>query len=372
MDLKDLTNAKPPCITIRLPFENLDAARIRMKDLLKEAEHNIAGLVTDKAQRERLLEPLHEFAENLQRERRGEALVVFRSPDVFTSIWLQKPVGEGVLIGDHLYVRDIIPQLTGEKRFYILALAQKGVRLLRCTDHSSEEVPLPPGTPHTYDEWFMPAKPDHVADNMASGGPSEGSMKGVMFTTSTDREDKDENLRHFYKAVETGILPILRSDPAPLVPVGVEYELPLFHSIDEYEHTVAEGVRGAPDGLRGGEMHARALAVVEPYFEEPLRKALESFESVAQERRSTTAKEIVTAAWDGRIAHLFLNDTGEYRGWFREATREVKTHEKSDGMPGEDLLNAAAVRTIATGGNVFVLPGSRMPNGAPAAAVFRW
>ncbi|HZU26207.1 MAG TPA: hypothetical protein VFA04_11840 [Bryobacteraceae bacterium] len=365
LDLKDLTAAKPPCITVRLPFESLDAARIRLRNAIRELEE------TAHADRG-LLEPLRELEAGLSRERGGEALVLFRSPDVFTSIWLKKPIGEGVTVADHFCIRHIIPQLTGEQKFYVLALAQKGVRLLRCTDHSAEEVPLPAGTPHTYDEWFAPVKPDHVQDNMASGGPGEGSMKGVMFTTSTDREDKDEYLRHFYRAVEKGIREVLRSDPAPLVLAGVEYELPIYHEIDTYERTVAGGVQGAPDGLKGGELHARALELVRPYFEEPLRKALESFENMAPERRSTTAKEIVKAAYDGRVAHLFLNETGEYRGWFREATGEVKGHGKSEGVAEEDLLNAAAVRTLASGGNVFVLPGARMPNGAPAAAVFRW
>lgn len=371
MDLRQLTSAKPPCITVSLPFENVDGARIRLRNIIRELEQKLHEVVSDKHAAQALLEPLQELAGNLPRERGGEAIVLFRSPEVFTSIWLKKPVGEGVTIADHFVIRNIIPQLTGEERFYILALAQKGVRLLRCTDHSSEEVPLPPGTPRTYDEWFAPAKPDHVQDNMASGGPGEGAMKGVMFTTSTDREDKDEYLKHFYRAIEKGVHEILRSDPAPLVLVGVEYELALYHEMDRYERTVPGGVQGAPDGLKGGEMHARALEVVRPHFEEPLRKALESLESVAPERRSTNAKEIVMAAWDGRIAHLFLNETGEYSGWFREATHEVK-HGKNDGIAEEDLLNAAAVRTLAAGGNVFVLPGSRMPSGAPAAAVFRW
>ena len=340
MDLKELTNAKPPCITISIPFDNPAAAKIRLKNFLREAEQQLPH------EQRALLEPLHDAAA----EPNGHGLVLFRSPDVFTSIWLQRPIPEGLTVADHFQIRAILPQLIGEQKFYILALAQKDVRLLRCSDHSSEELPLPPGTPRSFDKWFDPAKPHHVRDDMSAG---------------------DEYLKHFYRAVETGVRDVLLRDPAPLVLVGVEYELALYHTIDEYDRTVPGGVHGAPDGLKGGEMHARALELVQPTFEEPVRKALEIFESVAPERRSTNAKEIVKAAFDARIAHLFLNETGEYQGWFREATGEVK-HGKTEGIDEEDLLNAAAVRTIAGGGNVFVLPGNRMPNGVPAAAVFRW
>lgn len=372
LDLKELMNAKPPCVTVAVPFDNPAAAQIQLKNLLKEAEQEIAAVVADKGQRHALMEPFAEAAATLPSERNGQGLVLFRSPDIFTSIGLHRPIPERLTIADHFQIRPLLAQLTGERNFYILALAQKDVRLLRANDHSSEEVPLPPETPRSFEEWFDPAKPDHVRDNMASPGPGEGSMKGVMFGTGTEREDKDKYLKHFYRAIETGVRTVLRRDPAPLVLVGVEYELSLYHSMDEYEHTVPGGVHGAPDGLKGGEMHARALQLAEQAFEEPVRKALESFESVAAERRSTTAKEIVKAAYDARISHLFLNETGEYRGWFREATGEVKAHGKSEGIGEEDLLNAAAVRTIAGGGQVFVLPGTRMPSGVPAAAVFRW
>jgi hypothetical protein len=340
MDLKELTNAKPPCITISIPFDNPAAAQIRLKNFLREAEQQLPR------EQRALLEPLHDAAA----EPSGRGLVLFRSPDVFTTIWLQRPIAEALTIADHFQIRGILPQLIGEQKFYILALAQKDVRLLRCTDHSSEEEPLPPGTPRSFDQLYAPAELEHVRDNMSAPA---------------------EHLKHFYRAVEAGVLEVLRRDPAPLVLVGVEYELAIYHAIDAYDRTVPGGVHGAPDGLKGGEMHARALELVEPTFEEPLRKALEIFESVAPERRATNAKEIVKAAFDARIAHLFLNETGEYHGWFREATGEVK-HGKAEGIGEEDLLNAAAVRTIAGGGNVFVLPGNRMPNGAPAAAVFRW
>src|SRR5579884_148367 len=241
MDLKALINAKTPCITVCVPFDNRDAGRIRLKNIVKQLEHDVpAG--TGKADREELLAPLRELAEAMPRAE-GAALALFRSPDVFTSIWLKQPVPEGVTIADHFMVRNIIPQLTGERRFYILALAQKGIRLIRCNDHSSEEVALPAGTPHSWDEWFAPAKPDHVLDNMSSGGPSTGSMKGVMAGTGTEREDKDEYLRHFYRAIEKGVREALRADPAPLVLAGVEYELSLYHEMDTYERTVPGGVK---------------------------------------------------------------------------------------------------------------------------------
>ena len=45
----------------------------------------------------------------------------------------------------------------------------------------------------------------------------------MTFSTSTDKEDKDEYLMHFYKQIDRGLNEILRGKTEPVVPVGVEY-----------------------------------------------------------------------------------------------------------------------------------------------------
>ncbi len=83
-----------------------------------------------------------------------------------------------------------------------------------------------------------------MTDNRATPGPAAGSSKGVMFTTSTDKETKDEYLAHFYKQIDRGLNEILRGKTEPVVPVGVEYELALYRSVSTYPHLIGEGVEG--------------------------------------------------------------------------------------------------------------------------------
>ena len=155
----------------------------------------------------------------------GKSIAVLRSPDVFSVISLQEAVKGKAVLGPHFYVRPLLLELTKDGIFYILALSQKDVRVLRCTSSSSEEVLLPASVAKSFDAFMNSAKPDHVTDNRASPGPGAGSSKGVMFSTSTDKEDKDEYLMHFYKQIDRGLNEILRGKTEPVVPVGVEYEL---------------------------------------------------------------------------------------------------------------------------------------------------
>ena len=95
------------------------------------------------------------------------------------------------------------------------------------------------------------------------------------------------------------------------------------------------------------------------------------FEQLGPERTSLSLKEIVKAAWDGRVLDLFVARGAKEMGNFDEATHRVRTH--ADDRPGdEDLINAAAVQTINHAGNVFVLPRNKIPHGSQIAAVMRY
>ncbi len=370
LDLREIISARPPCVTISAPAEGPQQLRVRLKNAVKSLAGKLQHRSGDNKDERTLLEPLQDIGQVLESGKDGHGLVVFRSANVFTSIWTREPVREEVVVADHFQIRTLLPQLTGERKFYILALSQKHVRLLRCADHGCEEADLPHSAPRNYDEWMNTAKPDHDLDNRSIAGPSSGTSSGILFGTSVGKEKKDQYLLHFYRAVDNGVHEALRNDPAPLVLAGVEYELSLYHAVTQDEHVVPGGVHGAADGLKGGELHARALELANEYFKAPVRKALATFDEAGAERRSITVKEIVPAAWDGRIAQLFLHETAEYRGVFRVETHQIKKHDTNGDE--EDLLNAAAVQTLAHGGNVFVLPGEEMPNGVAAAALFRW
>jgi len=263
--------------------------------------------------------------------------------------------------------------LESPREFLILALAQKNVRVLRCTDHSSEEVPLPEGIPTDLLTWAQSRKPDHNMKNKAAAGPSAGSSKGIMQSTNTDREDKDEYLLHFYKEIDKGLNEMLRGESAtPVVLAGVDYEIALYHKVSTYPHLVPDGVHGAPDGLKGGEMHKRALELVHSQMDPGLERALALYESnISAGRTSHQVNQVVKSAYEGRVSHLLLAEGARQMGNFDEATQRVRQH--GSPLPGdEDLLNAAALQTIAHGGQVYLVSKELVPNNSVIAAVLRY
>jgi hypothetical protein len=181
-------------------------------------------------------------------------------------------------------------------------------------------------------------------------------------------DNMDRHIRNFFLRVNDAVYEALRGETAPMVIVGVEYQASMWREMSKYPH-VAEGhVQGSPDGLRGAELHSRALELAKVAFEQPMMKALQTYEKLGgSERVSTKPAEIVKAAHEARIAHLFVAEGASHPGVWDRETMQVT----SEGT-GEDFLNLAALQTIVNGGEVSVTTPQKIPGGGPVAALFRF
>jgi hypothetical protein len=194
----------------------------------------------------------------------------------------------------------------------------------------------------------------------------------VMFGTTADREKKDEYLHNYFALLDKAVHAALKDSTAPLIAAGVESELALYRRVNTYPNFIEEGVHGAPDGLEGGEMHRRALELLERLEREPGREVPADFDKrVGTGHASMHIQEIVGAAYDGRVSHFFFQADAHYPGTW-DAVRKRARHTEDPLDSPEDLIEVAAYQTIAQGGEVKILPAPAMPNGVPACALFRY
>lgn len=369
-ELKGLLSSNGPCISLYFPVsrENLNPGEDerRWKQVMRRLEPELLRLGNNTRD---LVEPLRSWdAVSEDRNGKGKTLVVFRSPDRFYRMWLRAELGERIKIAPHFFIRPLLP-LMNDPVFCILALSLNDIRLLRCTLDSAEQIPLT-GALTSFERYMNSAKPDHQLENRTSAGPSSGSSKGVTGGTGTEAEDRAQYVAHYFRQIDRALNATLRDTCEPVVLVGVEYELSLYRSISTYPRLAGEGVHGAPNGLKGGEMHARAIEALRQHRAAILDQVVTEYNHLVGGGRATNRlKEIVTAAHDGRVVKLIVSDSLEQPGAMDETTYQVTGNNNG----GEyDLLNKAAVETILHAGQVFVAPNKKMPNGSPLAAIFRY
>lgn len=302
----------------------------------------------------------------------AKQVAVLRSPSLQIVCHVDESVTPIAQTGDRFDLRTLMAIAAAQRSFYILALSQRRTRLLACTHDSSEEVPLGEGIPVSLEESMQTRKPDHTLKNMNTAGPSSGSSKGVMSGTNTDREDKDEYMLHFFQALDRGVVNVLKDPSDPLVIVGVEHELALYRRVNTYTKLVEPGVHGAPDGLEGGEMHRRALEILDGHFREPAVELLRDFDKkIGTGHASAHVQEIVAAAFEGRVSHLYFQSSAQYTGSYDRVRQRVKHADEVNG-DATDLIESAAMETLLHGGQALMVDGSVMPNGVPVCALFRY
>jgi hypothetical protein len=374
-DLKPILMGNGPCLSVYIPLsplppnQSVKANALLWKDTVKTLAER-TGNYTPEARALRM--GIADWDAITQGEQpRGQSVAAFRSPDTFRVTWVEEPVKPRAVAGPHFYVRPLLPELTRHKAFYLLALSKKNVRMLRCTLRASEEIPFSTGTATNFEDWMNTAKPDHLAAKSAATGPSSGGSRGPMSTTSYGRETQDEYVAHFLRQLDRGVNEMLRGRTEPLVVAAVEHELQLYREINTYPHLAEESVQGAPNGLKSGEMHARAINALLRCYENKVDGALAEYDHKVGGGATNRLKEVLKAAHEGRVLTLVVSDSLETTGSFDENTYTMKGRET--GASGdEDLVNDAVVQTILHAGQVLVAPNGKMPNGAPAAAIYRF
>ena len=379
-ELKEFAGTNGPAISVYLPSD-LPGGRgqrlsVRLKKLTAELEQRCTERGLPAEEVAQLIRPFEENAETIEAEgAEGPGLAMFASPEGFRHFWIARETPQSVVVADNFHVRPVMDLMHGEQRFYILGIAQKEVRVLRCTEHSSEEVPLPPDFPTNLLEFIATDQPDHNLRNKATSGPGPGTNptgRNVSFGTSAEKEHKDEYLHQYFTAINRAVVDLLKGeDKTPLVAAGVEFELAIYRKANTYPYLCPTDVQGAPNGLRGAELHTRALECVEEARRARLADLLAQHEKQAGGVADASVAEIVKAAYDGRVAFLLAGRTTTAYGNFDEATHRVRQH-KRPVNGDEDLVNAAAVQTVLHAGDVYVLDDEQIPGGRPMAAVMRY
>ena len=346
---------------------------IRFKNLLRRAVEALAERGWAEKDAEALLAEAAGLIDDYQFwQHQSDGLAVFVAEGFLRYYRVPVEVRELAVIEDRFHLKPLLPLLTDDGRFYVLALSQKKVRLFEGTRHSIRELDLGDLPTSLEDAVGYRVEESHV--QFHTGTRAARQARSPMYHGQGGGEDDVKpEIRKFFNLLDNGIGRLVADKSAPLVLAGVEYLHPIYRGVSHHAHLVSEGVPGNPDGASAEEIHQRAWPVVEPIFQGARRKAADRFADLAgTEAGSNDLEEVVTAAHDGRVATLFVALGKRAWGRFDPETRTVELEE--DHVPGsEDLVDQAAIRTLLASGTVFAVPPEEMPDGSDAvAAVFRY
>lgn len=365
-----------PCVSIYMPthrmFPGTKQDPIRFKNLLREVEERLKVMGLRSSEAKRLLKPAKALIKDgLFWQFQADGLATFISSDLFYYHRLPLKFDELLVAAGRFHIKPLLPLLNHEGRFYILALSQNEVRFFQCTRYSVKEVE-PVNFPRSLSEALKYDDPEKQLQ-FHTRAPAAGGERAAMFHGhGTGKDDAKDNILRFFHQIDDGLRPVLSQEKAPLVLAGVDYLHSIYREANSYPHLMDQGITGNPEELKGEDLHEQAWGILKPHFLKGREEAMAHYRQLAGGvQASKDLKQIVPAAYDGRVDVLFVAVGVQERGFYDLETRTVHLHTEPDPVD-EDLLDFAAIHTFLNGGTVYALKPEEMPDEAPLTALFRY
>jgi Bacterial archaeo-eukaryotic release factor family 3 len=366
---------RSPCVSLYIPTHRsrpeTQQDPIRLKNLIRRAEERLVGTGIRRRDAGEVLHPARELIEDeaFWRHQSG-GLALFLRAGWFRCYRLPLTFEELVVVSDRFHVSALLPLLTGDGHFFVLALSENEARLLAGT-RSAVHVVNVPSLPAGVKDALRYDDPQRELGSHAAerGGPG---ARVVLHGQGIGAEVQKERLGRYLQAVDDAVRGSLRGQRAPLVLAGVAYVRAMYRHISTYPHLLERGISGSPDRVSSEELHTRAWALVEPLFTRDRDDAAAAYrEALGTGRASDSLEEVLTAAEAGRIDVLFV-PTGTHVLSATYGSAGVAHADGGQEFGGRDLIEQAVVRTMLNGGTVYAVPEGEMPDRAPIAALFRY
>ncbi len=296
-----------PWATITLPTARTGAevreGPIRLRNL---ADRAMAGLreLSDDAELDELSEQFdalrsdHDFWEH-----QADGLVVLASARGLRTFRVAATLPENVRVTESPGLYDLALHVDGEDVWFIVAVSQNRVRLLRATGDSVDELPLE-DIPASFDDAVGGIeRQEYLSWTAQPGGGAQ--FHGHGGGGENDKVWVEKFLRRVVDGLGTHSS---RPGTGTVVLAGVEALVASLRSIWGAPGILAASVEGNPDHLSSEQLHDAALPLVEAARQRREQDFLERLGAVGLHG----SDDILRAAAEGRVAELALGAAADH------------------------------------------------------------
>ncbi|NIR46918.1 hypothetical protein GWO43_00350 [candidate division KSB1 bacterium] len=367
------------CVSIFMPThrtgKEIEQDPIRLKNLLRSVEKGLKERGIRDQQIQSFLEPpRHLLGDDFFWSHQHDGLAIFLTAENFQCYRLPLKFDELNVVSQRFHLKPLLPILSSDVRFYILALSQKTVRLLEGSRYNVSQVVLK-DIPQSLSEALKYDDPERQLQFHTGAQPAKGGRRAAMFHgqgVGMDAAQQKKDILRFFQLLDQGLHDILHEQGIPLIIAGVEYLHPIYREANSYPQLLERGIVGNPEELSNEELHRAAWTILEPHFQKNQEQARAKYQELAGTgRASKKLQEVVPATHHGKVEQLFVPREVQIWGRYDQDSSEVHIHEGME-PDDEELLDLCAIQTFLTGGTVYAVDRDNMPDDTSIAAVFRY
>ena len=355
--------ARPPGTTGRAMRLELDAALERGRGLLAErAGARVA---------ERIVAPLVARAAELSAPEHPGAFAAFAREGLEADFRVPGIEEDLIVVADSFHVRPLLRWLQFNRRYFLLSLSQHHARLVRGTAEGLSPADVP-GLPATLEQALKLDKRDAFVFSHASAAGRAGRSP-IFHGHGADGGPTEEDLLHYFRAVDRAVWNVLREERAALVLAAPTEQHALYRLANRYPYLLGRGIDGNYQRAPLAELHERAWPLVAESAAAHESELVETFgQESARGRASAELSTIARHSVEGRVRTLFLADGVRLAGRLDRRTGDVALADGAAARTTDDLLDDVAEAVLLRSGDVLGLARERMPGKSEIAALLRW
>ncbi|HVT14540.1 MAG TPA: hypothetical protein VHE55_19925 [Fimbriimonadaceae bacterium] len=364
-----------PVVSIYIPTSRTGVdvlqGHIRLKNFLVVAEERLVDKGMRRTVAKQLLAPAAELVDDVDFwNDRLDSVAIFIGPNSFQVFHLPFPTPAQLQVGTANLITPLLPVLTKQWDFQVLALEKNHVRLVDCHGDKAAEVAVP-DMPTNF-EAFISSEHAEKLLGLHSAGPS-GRGGSVISHGMEDKAVLDKDRTHrFCLAIEHAVRRHLAKSTDPVVLAGTADFQQAYRDINKSPHLLAKGIVCSPKTLEPKELRDLAAPIVDEDADRERVRAIERYRELAGTGlTSQQIEEILAASCQGRVDILLAPTESMVWGKFDYESGTSVLH--SDPTAGdEDMVNQAAIATIRNRGTAYTVAPEELPLADSAAAIFRY
>lgn len=351
------------CISFYLPTSRAGQEqedRIRYKNTLSKVKNQLISTGLSSKEADHMLREASTKIDDTEFwQHQSDGLAVFICGGNTNFYTLPVDFENYVFVGDHLYLKPIIPLLEGNAKFFLLAISKNETKFYIGEKYAITEIETQPYLPSSIDELMKYIDgEEQLQHHSGQGGQDE-----AIFHGHGGKKDMEEvRLREYLRMINKGVMEMMCDDDTePLILATVEETAGIYREVNEYKNLHASFISGNPEQEDPVLLHEKAWEIMEQEVSTDVEQEKDQFAAaLANDEASFSVHDIVPAAIAGRIKTLFIAEQDEIWGTYNAESHSVTIHEKrkEDSIP---LLNHAAMQTLNNSGSVHVMPRVELP-----------
>ena len=361
-DLKALTSHRDDmCVSIYLPTtpvtRETGGDRIELKNLAREAVHQLEAAAGDKRRVAALAEHLDDLVDDDEFWRfQARSLAVLATPDNIRTFRVPNALKPMVEVADRFHLKPLLRAVTFPNACYVLALAEGAVRVVEV----SADLPAT--------ALKVDGMPKSAADAVRRASVNDRSPSGRI----QGSEGQKVLLAQFARKVDNALRGLLAGSDIPLVLAAAEPLASIYRSVNTYSHLALATIAGSPVMLTDAQLAERARSVLDGLYRDEIAAFATLFATRENQGRATTdIAQAARAATFGAVETMLMDIDEVVPGTVDETDGRVSFAERASAK-SYGVVDEIAGRVIMSGGRVLAVRKADIPGSGSLAAILRY